>query len=122
MGVRHRPLQAPGIAADAELRRRHPGRKIEQLRSAEQGPVSCNEPEWPHPALQGSLAVPATRIGDHLAAQHQAFRARMYGRQRLMMPSEDLCLARPRETSLSLWASGRNTILQPPKPQIIPLP
>lgn len=102
MGVRHRPLQAPRIAADAELRRHHPGRKIEQLRSAEQGPVSCNEPEWPHPALQGSLAVPATRIGDHLAAQHQA--SGMNGRQRLMMSSEDLVWPDLGETSLSLWA------------------
>jgi hypothetical protein len=36
------------------------------------------------------------------------------------MPSEDLVWPDLGETSLSLWAPGRNTILQPPKPQITP--
>ena len=38
------------------------------------------------------------------------------------MPSEDLVWPDLGETSLSLWAPGRNTILQPPKPQITRTP
>ena len=107
------------IAADAELRRRHPDQKIEPLRSAEQEPFGDNEPKWLHQALQGNLTDHATRIGD-LVAQYQAFRARMNERQRLLMPSEDLDWPDLGETLLSLWPPGRNAILQPLKPQITP--
>ena len=63
------------IASDTELRRRHPYRKIEPLRSAEPAPVSGAE--RPHPDLtpqQGSSEM--ARMGD-LTGQRQAFRAAM---------------------------------------------
>ena len=68
MGARHRRSRHLAIAADAELRRRHPGQKIEPLRSAEPAPVTDTERD-------GKPSQTATRIGD-LAAQHHAFRQR----------------------------------------------
>ena len=48
MGARHRPVpRSLAIAADAELRRRHPDQKIEPLRSAEPAPVSDAERRAP---------------------------------------------------------------------------
>ena len=52
------------IAADAELRRRYPGHKIEPLRSAEPVPVTDTERD-------GRPSGTATRIGD-LAARHSS--------------------------------------------------
>ena len=107
------------IAADSELRRRHPDRKIEPLSSAEQGPASDSERERLPPAIEGELSEAGTRIRD-LAAQHQAFRARMDERQRQAAHSKDLDWAGLGETLRSPWASHRDAILQPPKPQITP--
>ena len=107
------------IAADAELRRRHPDQKIEPLRSGEPVPASGTEREQLHPALGAEFTESATWIRD-LAAQRQAFRARMDRRQRLMMPGDDLDWTGLDETSPSLWAPHRDAILQPPKPRITP--
>ena len=52
------------IAADAELRRRHPGQKIEPLRSAEPAPASDTEREHLHPAPDGKPAETASWIRD----------------------------------------------------------
>jgi len=104
------------IASDAELRRRYPDRKIEPLRSAEQGSVSDSERERLPPA-PGELTEAAAWIRD-LAAQHQAFRARMDERQRQIAHSEDW--PGLGETLRSLWAPRQDAILQPPKPQITP--
>ena len=76
------------ITADAELRRRHPGQKIEPLRSAEPVLASDTGREQPDPALGGKLTEIAPGIGD-LAAQHQAFRAEMDEHPQLLMPGED---------------------------------
>ena len=107
------------IAADAELRRRHPDQKIEPLRSAEPAPVSDTEREQLHPAPDSKLGETAAWIRD-LAAQHQAFRAKT-GRA----PAADDAqrrpgLGRPRRDLPSWWAPRRDAILQPPKPQITP--
>ncbi|MGH3190665.1 MAG: hypothetical protein ACRDPY_43855 [Streptosporangiaceae bacterium] len=50
------------IAADAELRRRHPDQKIEPLRSAEPAPVSDTGREQPHPAPDEKIAEIAAWI------------------------------------------------------------
>src|SRR5260370_6168753 len=107
------------IAADAELRRRHPERKIEPICSAEPAPVSDTERGQLQPVLDGVLAEPADRIRD-LAAERQAFRAKLDERQRLVVPSEDLDWAGLGEALPSWRASRRDPILQPPKPQITP--
>ena len=104
------PLPRLAIAADAELRRRHPGQKIEPLRSAEPAPLTDTERD-------GKLPETATWIRD-LAAQHHAFRAKLGERQQLM-PGEDLDWA-ALSGSLPSWAPYRDAILQPPKPEIIP--
>jgi hypothetical protein len=100
------------IAADIELRRRHPGQTIEPLLSAEPAAVSVAEPD-------GKLSETATRIRD-LAAQHHAFRERVGRRQRPMTPREDLDWASLGETLSSWWAPHPDAILRPPKPEITP--
>jgi hypothetical protein len=105
------------IAADTELRRRHPNQKIEPLRSAEQDPVGDGERR---PATKGSERTGAVTWIRDQAAQHQAFRTRMDERQRQAAHSKDLDWAGLDETFRSPWTSHQNAILQPPKPQITP--
>ena len=107
------------IAADAELRRRHRDQKIEPLRSAE--PVPGDD------AGRGQLhAVPDHKIGEtaewirDLTLQHQAFRAKMDERQRLMAPREDPAWGDLGGIFPARQAPGRDAILQAPKPQIAP--
>ena len=107
------------IAADAELRRRHPDQKIEPLRSAEPAPVSDTEREQLHPAPDRKLTETAAWIRD-LAAQHQAFRGKMDERQQLMVPGEDPDWAGLGEAFPPGGHPRRDAILQPPKPEITP--
>ena len=100
------------IAADTELRRRHPGQTIEPLLSAEPAPASGT-------GRDGKLSETATRIRD-LAAQHQAFRERTGQRQRRMTPREDPGRAALGDTLPSWWAPRPDGILRPPKPEITP--
>jgi hypothetical protein len=103
------------IAADAELRRRHPDRQIESLRSAE--PASVDDAK--HQPLD---VVPHQRSGEtarirDLEAQRQAFRTAMNERLRLV-PRKDVAWGGLGETSPILRPPWRDAILQPPKPQI----
>jgi hypothetical protein len=100
------------IAADAELRRRHPGQKIELLRSAEPAPASDTEHDV-------ELSQTATRIRD-LAAEHHAFREKAGQQQRRMTPREDAGWAALDDTLPSWWAPRLDGILRPPKPEITP--
>ena len=52
--------------------------------------------------------------------QRQAFRAEMDERPGLIAPGEDLDWGGLGETLPAWRASGRDAILQPPKPEIIP--
>ena len=104
------------IAADTELRRRHPYRKIEPLRSAEPAPVSGAERQ--HPDLtprQGSGET--ARTGD-LTVQQYAFRAAM-NEHRQLVPGEDATRGNPGAASPASRTPW-DAILQPPKPQITP--
>ena len=107
------------IAADAELRRRHPDQRFEPLRSAEPAPVSDTDRELLHLAPDEKIAEMATWIRD-LAAQRQAFREKIEERQGLKVPSEDPDWEDLGEAFPARQASGRDAILQPPKPQITP--
>jgi len=107
------------IASDAELRRRHPDRKIEPLRAADQHHVSDNEHDRLHPARDGKLTEPDIWLQD-LTAHHKVFRARMNERQRLTVLRLDPDWADLVEISSSLWTQRRDAILQSPKPEIIP--
>ena len=105
------------IAADTELRRRHPYRKIEPLRSAE--PTPAIDAERQHPDLspqQGSSET--ARIGE-LKVQRQAFRAAI-NEQGQLVADEDATLGNLGEASPASRTPWRNAILQPPRPQITP--
>jgi hypothetical protein len=98
------------IAADAELRRRHPDQKIEPLRSAEPDLLSDTEHEQAHPA-------PGQEISQ---IQQELSRATLQNRQAPKAPPED-----PSRSGLDTLFSSRKTlgqaaILQPPKPSIAP--
>jgi hypothetical protein len=98
------------IAADAELRRRHPDQKIEPLRSAEPVLLSDTEREQGRPA-------PGQEISQ---VQQELFRVKLQNRQALKAPTED-----PSWSGLDTLFSTRRTlgqaaILRPPKPSIVP--
>ena len=107
------------IAADAELRRRYPGQRLEPLRSAEPAHACDIEREHPHPASDGEPAEIASWIRDP-AMQHQLSRAGIGERPQLLVPGEDPVWGDLGKTFPGRQASGRNAILQPPKPEIIP--
>ena len=107
------------IAADAELRRRHPETSIEPLHSAEPLPVNDTDREQLTLAPDQQIGEMAAWIRD-LAAQRQAFREKIEERQGLMVPSEDPDWGDLGEAFPAWQSPGRDAILQPPKPQITP--
>jgi len=94
------------IAADTELRRRHPGQTIEPLLSAEPA-VSVGEPD-------GKLSETATWIRD-LASQHHAFRERVDRRQRPMTPRKNPGLGFPRRHPALLVGAASGCDLAAPQ-------
>ena len=107
------------IAADAELRRRHPGQPIEPLRSAEPAPASDTERHDLVPAVDKKIGQIAGWIED-LAAQRTAFREKLDERQALKIPSEDPDWEDLGHAFPTTFTRQREAILQPPKPQITP--
>jgi hypothetical protein len=107
------------IAADAELRRRHPDFRIHPLHSAEPAPISDIEREKLTLVPDQRIDQMAAWIRD-LAAQRQAFREKIEERQGLMVPSKDPDWADLGEAFPAWQAPDRDAILQPPKPQITP--
>jgi hypothetical protein len=107
------------IAADAELRRRSPDQQIEPLRSAEPDPVSDADRAELNLAPDKKIGEMAAWISD-LAAKRQAFREKLGELQGLKVPSEDPDWGDLGEAFHSWSPPGRDAILQPPKPQIIP--
>ena len=107
------------VAADAELRRRHPGQHYPPLRSAEPEPVTQSQRAELTLTVGQSPGEMAQWITD-LAAVHRTFAERLADRQSLTVPSED-----PRYGDLGQafppWPRpARDAILQPPKPEIRP--
>jgi hypothetical protein len=107
------------VAADAELRRRHPDQQIKPMRSAE--PAAISDTDRAELALtpDKKIAEIAAWVRD-LAAERQTFREKLEELQGLRVPSED-----PDWDDLGPafpgWnPPGRDAILQPPKPQITP--
>jgi conjugative relaxase-like TrwC/TraI family protein len=109
------------VAADAELRRRHPGQRFTPLRSAE-----------PEPATDAQRAGLTLTAGEQpaemgqwtrdLAAGHGTFAERLADRQSLMIPSEDPDYGDLGPAFPAWTGPGRDAILQPPKPEIAPSP
>jgi hypothetical protein len=102
------------VAADAELRRRHPEQPWPPLRSAEPEPaVSVSDENQPG-LSQANLDLLTKRCID-LAARHHELAAKFTRRQ-----SQIPDLTTP-QSAFPIWARPqRGAILQPPKPEIPP--
>jgi hypothetical protein len=108
------------IAADTELRRRHPGQRIEPLRSAE--PTRIDDPRLDHlqPASGGMFPETGPSISD-LIPRRQAARAGIDERSPLRDPGKNSVSHNSDTPPFQAWkAYGQDAILQPPKPEIIP--
>ena len=107
------------VAADAELRGRHPDQDYPTLRSAEPEPATGSQRD----ELTLTPAEPPGDIGQwikDLAAAHRTFAEKLADRQSLTIPAED-----PRYGDLGQafppWPRpAGDAILQPPKPEIRP--
>jgi len=129
-------------AADAELRRRHPGQPWPPLPAAERrlepGHVQGHDHDREHPigiesgqdqeraretqppSPPAGLAETSRRI-EELSALHHEFAARLAKRHSLTIPAEDPGLDASPAFPLGT-ARRRTAILQPPKPEIQPSP
>ena len=109
------------VAADAELRRRHPGQYFSPLRSAEPEPATGAQRD----DLTLTPDQPPGEIGqwiNDLAAGHRTFAGRLADRQSQTVPSDDPDYA-DLGPAFPAWTSPRREpILQPPKPEIPPSP
>ena len=109
------------VAADAELRRRHPGQHYPPLRSAEPEPATAAQRD----ELTLTAGEPAREMGQwikDLAAAHRTFADRLADRQSLTIPSEDPDYGDLGPAFPPWPGPGRDAILQPPKPEIRPSP
>ena len=109
------------VAADAELRRRHPGQHHPPLRSAEPEPATESQ--------RDDLTLnPGKQPGEmpqwikDLAAAHRTFAATLADRQHLMIPSPDPDYGDLGPAFPAWPGPGKDAILQPPKPEIAPSP
>ena len=107
------------VAADAELRRRHPEQRFTPLRSAE--PPATTDTQRADLALTAGQDIPEEGqwIKD-LAAGRRAFAERLADRQSLMVPSEDPDYGDLGQAFPSWTGRSKDAILQPPKPEIRP--
>jgi hypothetical protein len=109
------------IAADTEMRRRHPGRYFAPLRSAEPQPVTDAQRD----ELNLTPDQPPGDIDQwikDLAAGHRTFADRLSDRQSQMIPSEDPDYG-DLGPAFPVWTGpGREPILRPPVPEIPPSP
>ena len=109
------------VAADAELRRRHPGQHYPPLRSAE--PQPATQAQRAELILTPGQPTPDTGqwIKD-LAATHHTFADTLAERQSLTVPSEDPDYGDLGQAFPPWPGPARDAILQPPKPEITPSP
>jgi conjugative relaxase-like TrwC/TraI family protein len=102
------------VAADAELRQRHPDQHYPPLRSAEPQPLTSAQRDELTLTVGEQIPQTGQWITD-LAAQHHAFAEKLAERHGQAVPVKDPGPAFPS------WAAARqDAILQPPKPQIQP--
>jgi hypothetical protein len=109
------------VAADAELRRRHPEQHYPPLRSAEPQPVT--QAQRDELTLTSGQPIPDTGqwIKD-LAATHHTFADKLAERQSMTVPSEDPNYGNLGQAFPPWPGPARDAILQPPKPEIRPSP
>ena len=107
------------VAADAELRRRHPEQRFTPLRSAE--PQPATDAQRAELTLTAGQPVPeAGQWIKDLTAGHRTFAERLADRQSLMIPSEDPGYGHLGQAFPSWTGASTGAILQPPKPEIRP--
>ena len=109
------------VAADAELRRRHPEQHYPPLRSAEPQPATQAQRD----ELTLTVGKPIPEMGQwikDLAATHHTFAGKLAERQSLTVPSEDPDYGDLGQAFPPWPGSARDAILQPPKPEIRPSP
>jgi hypothetical protein len=107
------------VAADAELRRRHPSQHLPPLRSAEPQPATAAERDGLILALEQPPGEVDRWIKD-LAAGHRTFAGRLADRQSQMIPSEDPDYSDLGPAFPAWTAPDREPILRPPRPEIPP--
>jgi hypothetical protein len=107
------------VAADGELRRRHPGQPFAPLRSAEPEPATETERTDLTPTPDESPWQVGQWITD-LAAAHRTFAERLADRQSLTIPSPDPSYGDLGQAFPPWPAPSQDAILQPPKPEIRP--
>jgi hypothetical protein len=107
------------VAADAELRRRHPDQLWPPLRSAE--PQSAAETTNNTPALSvGESTEALAQPPEDPAALHRDFADKLAQRQSLMVPAEDPDLESHRPAFPAWTPPAKGAILRPPPPDIPP--
>ncbi len=109
------------VAADAELRRRHPDQPFPALRSAE--PESATQAQRDELTL--TTEQPTAEMGQwikDLAAGHRTFADRLADRQSQRIPSQDPDYGDLGPAFPAWTGPGQDAILQPPKPEIPPSP
>jgi hypothetical protein len=107
------------VAADTELRRRHPDQRFEPMRSAEPEPVTETQRE----ELTMTAGEPIKDMGQwikDLAAERSTFADRLAQRQSMALPAEDPDYGDLGQAFPAWPGPGKDAILQPPKPQIRP--
>ncbi len=105
------------FAADAELRRRHPGRYYMPLRSAEPAPATSAQ----RAELTMTAGEKTAEIGQwikDLAAGRQMFADCLADRQSQTIPSEDPDYGDLGRAFPAWTGPARGAILQPPEPEI----
>ena len=107
------------VAADAELRRRHPGQPFTPLRSAEPEPADRN-PAHRTRSHPRRAARQISQLITDLAAAHRTFTERLADRQSLTIPSPDPGYGDLGPAFPPWPGHSRDAILQPPKPEIQP--
>ena len=109
------------VAADAELRRRHPGQRYPPLLSAEPPPASAAQ----RAELTLTTDQPPGEVGqwiEDLAAAHRTFAGTLAERQSMTVPSEDPGYGDLGHAFPPWPGPAKDAILQPPKPEITPSP
>jgi hypothetical protein len=107
------------VAADAELRRRHPDQHYPPLRSAEPAPATQAQRDeltlTPGQEIQGT----GQWIKD-LALRRREFKDRLSERRCLLIPAQDPDYEHVGQAFPAWNAPRRDAILRPPKPEIQP--
>jgi len=108
------------VAADSELRRRHPGQRFEPLRSEE--PVVTDEERDQLAPAPGAESYQTPEWITRLAQERRAVRERLDERKGVRVPSEDPDYEDEGEAWPAWTERDRDAILQPPRPQMQPAP